>query len=163
VLLEKLRSDCLEKDTVGFLLRTAKCVNGSSNLELELKGLPFPAMFLKPVHHTDNILTVLLTSLALAADTFDGVTGSHVMLVFFSPNPAATTEKFDSVPAMLLNHVCAINTVFIAAEYISCVDAPVYLRKRAYSQMLQILLYLSKSHLADIIRPKFLDPDPDPS
>jgi len=95
VLLEKLGSDCLEKDTVGFLLCVAVCVNSSGNLVLELQGLLFLTMFVKPVHLIDNILTVLLTSSALAVDMFDGVTASGIV-PFFShqiqpPPPRSST------------------------------------------------------------------------
>jgi len=67
-LLDKLCSDCLEKEALGFSLRTAVGVNGSGNLALELQGLPFPVIFLKPVHQTDNNPTVLFISRQLIAD-----------------------------------------------------------------------------------------------
>jgi len=78
-----LHSDCLEKDAVGFLLCMAVCVNSSGNLVLELQGLPFLTKFLKPVHHTDNILTVLLTC-SFAADMFDSVTASSLVPFFLT-------------------------------------------------------------------------------
>ena len=100
VILGLLNKTGPRKSAVGACLRWAVASYPAGKLQLQLQSLPIPASFLSPAMTVNNTVSVLIHSLPLVAEYFDGSALACLVPAFFSADPpAARASLAADIPA----------------------------------------------------------------
>ena len=98
----RMASDCAKKTAIGASIRWAVAVADGGKLELQLQGLPLPAKFLtsEVPYRGDNVHVIVLASIPLNADLFDGQTHSGPVPLLFSSHKEETLASLLANPQL---------------------------------------------------------------
>ena len=98
----RMTSNCAKKAAVGASIRWAVAVADGGKLELQLQGLPLPAKFLNSEvpYRKDNVHVIILASIPLNADLFDGVYHAGPVPLLFSSHKEETLASLLANPGL---------------------------------------------------------------
>ena len=115
----------------GACLRWAVGMSDSKQPMFEIQGLPTAACNAqKKFFSSDNSVSVLLGSLNLNADLFDGTFANGLVPIFFSAVPSQAQTFLDRNPEAAKEAIVSVNSRLLHMEHMTLAEATAHLQAK---------------------------------